>query len=97
MSSDGWLSERFARQPRLRDLRAKIEIGRWQVAEPYDDPEGLNNRTVSDFTIGAARLTSRMTNHFAGHLARLVVTPRALSPAAVRSLSERWLISTEQQ
>jgi hypothetical protein len=48
---------------------------------------------VSDFTVGAVRLTSGMGNHYVGDLGRLVVTQTALSPTAVRTLSAHWLSS----
>ncbi|CAM3728979.1 LamG-like jellyroll fold domain-containing protein [Occultella aeris] len=61
---------------------------------PYEYRSGLNRGAASDFTVGSVRLTSGMANHFTGDLARLRVTPAALSPAQLRFTSDRWLAST---
>jgi len=58
---------------------------------PYRYPLGLNRSHVSDFTVGAVRLTAGMGNHFVGDLARLLITPTALDPGTIRELSRAWL------
>lgn len=46
---------------------------------PYVFDEGLNSTSISDFTVGAVRLTPRMGNYFAGRIAAITVWDRALS------------------
>lgn len=57
---------------------------------PYRYPHGLNRRTRSDFTVGGVLLSSGMGNMFGGAIARILVTPAAMSAAQVGELSRRW-------
>ena len=50
---------------------------------PYRFPDGLNYRAVSDFTVGAVRLTTGMGNFFGGDLAQVTVYDEALTPEQV--------------
>ncbi|MFZ1250002.1 MAG: LamG-like jellyroll fold domain-containing protein [Candidatus Microsaccharimonas sp.] len=52
---------------------------------PYYFPNGLNT-TLCDFTVGAVKLTSGMSNFFEGSVAKLRVWNRALSAAEITRL-----------
>lgn len=57
---------------------------------PFYYPHGLNGRSVSDFTVGAVKLTHKLGNFFGGDVARLAVWDTALSPEDAFGLARRW-------
>ena len=55
-------------------------------ANPYLFADGLNDSTISEFTVGAVKVGASYQNDFGGEIARLKVYDKALSPAEVRNL-----------
>lgn len=57
----------------------KDETGNVHDKNPYTFKEGLNNKTVSDFTVGAVKLTGGYSNWFHGKIGGLAVFKKALT------------------
>ena len=57
----------------------KDEKGNVHDKNPYTFIEGLNNNTVSDFTVGAVKLTGGYSNWFQGKIGGLAVFKKALT------------------
>jgi hypothetical protein len=60
--------------------------GEMYPKNPYPYPLGLNTSTVSDFTVGAVKLTAGYANFFSGRLGGLAVFSRALSPLEMETI-----------
>ena len=69
--------------PGYEEPPAPIGLRKTYSKNPYFFADGLNSTTVSDFTVGAVRLTQRMGNFFTGKIATLTVWNRALCPEEI--------------
>lgn len=77
-------------RPTFTERQSPLGEGLTYAKNPFHYPDGLNRRSISDFTVGAVRLTGEPGNFFGGQLARLAVWRRALSPAEAMTLARSW-------
>ncbi|MBF4514097.1 hypothetical protein ITJ66_16550 [Plantibacter sp. VKM Ac-2885] len=77
-------------RPSFTERGSPLGEGLTYAKNPFHYPAGLNRRSVSDFTVGAVRLTAGHGNFFGGEIARLAVWNTALSPAEAMSLAREW-------
>lgn len=88
---DGISDERARFTERLGPLGEGLSYAK----NPYRYPHGLNRRVVSDFTVGAVRLTAGPGNHFAGEIHRLAVWDTALSASEMLEIARAWTPTRE--
>lgn len=75
---------------RFTERHGPLGEGLSYAKNPYRYPHGLNRRVVSDFTIGAVRLTAGPGNHFAGEIQRLAVWDTALTASEMFEIARAW-------